>query len=128
MVRMNTSRDDQQSTLMPSMDAQTRLLYAQRVKEARQKAGRTQQDVASEAGVARNTLSSMEAGKRAPQMKNLWAVMLELGVRPSASEPEWLQEWWNTISPLARRVPATRRGEVFGEIIGLLHDAVRERN
>lgn len=67
----------------------------------------------------------MESGKRAPQMKNLWAVMLELGVRPDSSEPEWLVEWWNTIAPLARRLPANPRGEVFGDIIGVLHDALR---
>lgn len=108
------------------MDAQTRMLYAQKVREARLLSGRTQEDVAREAGVSRNTLVDMESGKRAPQMKNLWAVMLELDIRPDSHEPEWLMEWWNAIAPLARRLPVESRGVVFGEIIGLLHDGIRQ--
>jgi len=108
------------------MDAQTRLLYAQRAREARLLASRTQEDVADAAGISRNTLVDMESGKRIPQMKNLWAVMLELGVGLGDSEPEWLREWWGAIAPLARRLPPATRGEVFGEIIGVLHEALRK--
>lgn len=107
------------------MDAQTRLTYARQVRSARLAQGRTQAEVAEEAGISRNTLAAMESGKRAPQMDKLWAVMLVLGVRPDRHEPEWLQEWWRVIEPLALRLPIERRGETFGKIIGLLHDALR---
>lgn len=124
MKRMNATRDAQEPSAMRNMDAQTRMLYARRVKAARIDQGRTQEDVAQAAGISRNTLASMEAGQRAPQWKSLWAVMLELNLTLDTTEPEWLQEWWRTIVPLAKRLPESRRGEVFGDIIGVLRDAL----
>ena len=122
---MNTRMSAQEKSVMPDMDEQTRLLYGRKVKEARQRVGRTQADVASASGVARNTLADMESGKRAPQMEKLWAVMLELGLRPERHEPEWLQEWWRVIEPLALQLPPETRGVTFGKIIGLLHQSIR---
>lgn len=123
-MRMNTGSDAQKSTLVPRMDEQTRLLYARRVRSARIDQGKTQAELAEEAGVSRNTLAAMESGKGVPQAEKLWSVMLCLGIRPDSTEPEWLQEWWRIIEPLAKRLPVDKRGVVMGEIVKVLHDAL----
>lgn len=108
------------------MDEQTRLLFAQRIKAVRIEQGKTQEEVASAAGIARNTLSAMEKGKMVPQAEKLWKVMLVLGIRPDRKEPEWLQEWWRIISPLAQRLPEETRGEVMGRIVRTLYESLGE--
>lgn len=126
MVRMNTNGGAQESTLIPRMDEQTRLLFAQRVKVARIEQGKTQGEVASAAGIARNTLAAMENGTGVPQSEKLWKVMLVLGIRPDREEPEWLQEWWRIISPLAQKLPEETRGEVMGRIVRTLYESLGE--
>src|SRR5699024_5201608 len=103
---------------------QQRLTYARELRPARAKMGMTQQQVAEEAGIARNTYAHMESGKQIPQAKNLWAAMLVLGIRSDRTEPEWLQEWWRIIEPLARQLPESERGVVMGEIVRTLHNAI----
>lgn len=106
------------------MDEQTRLTYSRQLRSARANAGMTQQEVAEAAGVSRNTYASMESGAKIPQSEKLWSVMLVLGIRPDRTEPEWLQEWWRIIEPLARRLPEESRGVAMGRIVKVLHDAI----
>lgn len=108
------------------MDEQTRLRYASEVRPERLRQGKTQDQLAKEAGVSRNTVASMESGGGVPQAEKLLRVMLVLGINPEAADPEWLQEWWRVIAPLARRLPEARRGEVFGDIIVRLHQGLTE--
>lgn len=110
--------------MVPRMSEQQRLTYARELKPARARLGMTQGQVAEEAGIARNTYAHMEKGQTIPQAQNLWAAMLVLGIRPDRAEPEWLQEWWRIIEPLARLVPESKRGVVMGEIVRTLHDAI----
>lgn len=109
------------------MSEQERIAFARELSPARARAGMSQAEVAEAAGIARNTYASMEKGAKVPQSKNLWSAMLVLGIRPDMPEPEWLQEWWRIIEPLARQLPESERGAVMGEIIKLLHDAIRHQ-
>lgn len=121
---MNANRDAQESALIPNMDEQQRLTFARQLRAARAERGMTQQAVAEAAGIARNTYANMESGKQIPQAEKLWSAMLVLGIRPDRHEPEWLQEWWRIIEPLARQVPESDRGAVMGEIVRTLHNAI----
>jgi len=122
--RMNTNPKAQEPTLVPHMSEQQRVTYARMLRGARAERGLTQAEVAEAAGIARNTYAHMESGKQVPQAKNLWSAMLVLDIRPDRPEPEWLLEWWRIIEPLALRVPESKRGEVMGEIVRTLHDAI----
>jgi len=122
-MRMNTESDAQEfGTVVPKMDEQTRLLFAGKVKAARQNAGRTQEDVAAAAGVSRNTVRDMESGAKVPQTEKLWRVMLELDIPTDDREPEWVRAWWSAIRPIAERVPESRRWDTLGKILVLLHE------
>lgn len=122
---MNEAQEAQEPALVPRMDEQTRLRYAAQLKPARVKAGLTQAEAAEVAGVARNTYAAMESGATIPQAEKLWRAMLAVGIQPSTSdEPTWLQEWWQIIAPLARRVPPEKRAQVMGEIVQALYGAV----
>lgn len=101
------------------------MTYARQLKPARLNQGRTKADVAEAAGISRNTYSSMESGDKVPQANKLWAAMLELGIRPDRQEPEWLQEWWRIIEPLATRLDEPQRGIAMARIMEVLLDALR---
>lgn len=107
------------------MDEQTRMTYARQLKAARMRADLTQAEVAELASISRNTYAAMEKGTKVPQGEKLWAAMLVLGIRPDRHEPEWLQEWWRIIEPLALRLPESKRGVVMGRIIEILFEALR---
>ena len=107
------------------MDEQTRMTYARQLRAARVDAGLTQADVADQAGIARNTYAAMESGAKVPQAEKLWSAMLVLDIHQDRTEPEWLQEWWRILTPLALKLPVAKRGEVMGEIFQVLLGAIR---
>lgn len=126
LSRMRTRSDAQELPEWKLWDEQSRMRYAEQIRPARQRAGKSQDQVAREAGVARNTVRAMEAGNGVPQAEKLWRVMLVLGLGEEEEAPLWLQEWWAIVRPLAERLPESRRGEVFGDIVMRLHRGIVE--
>lgn len=119
---MNESPDAQESAPIPTMDEKTRMRFAAALRPARLEAGKTQDEVARAAGVARNTYAAMENGRTIPQAEKLSAAMLVLGLRPNpqSDDPQWLQDWLQIIRPLAVNLPEERRGPVMGRVIQTL--------
>lgn len=67
------------------MNEEQRRELANRVKAARQERGWTQATLALEAGVAENTVLSIEKGRRDPQPEKLRKVLDALGIVPTAT-------------------------------------------
>lgn len=121
---MDTESDAQESASAPRMDEKTRLRYAAMLKPRRIEMGLRQEDIASQAGIARNTYAAMETGKRVPQVDNLWRAMGVLGLRPDQQtiDPPWFEAWLAVIRPLALELPAEKRGEAMGRIVQVLYE------
>lgn len=128
LARMNTDHGAQDfGTLVPKMDEQDRVRYARKIKTARQALNMTQAQVAEAADVSRNTVLAIESGKSTPQADKLWRVMLAVGVRPDGGEPDWLDGWLAVLVPQIKRIPATDRGRVLGEVTRVIYEAVHQR-
>jgi DNA-binding XRE family transcriptional regulator len=59
---------------------QVRLVLAQNVRQAREQAGMTQEDLAGASGVARETIARLERGDREPRLMTLVAFSLALSL------------------------------------------------
>lgn len=122
---MKQDANAQELNSAPPMTEQQRATYAAQLKAARVSQKLRQQDVAEQAGIARNTYAAMENGSQIPQAEKLWAAMLVLGLQPNTDEPEWLQEWWAILKPLILQLPPSTRGETMGKIVLVLSQAIR---
>lgn len=125
MIRMDTTKEAQEFNMVPRMSEQERMRFAAMVKPARLALGLTQAEVAEAAGVARNTVAHLEAGKQIPQAEKLWAIMLVVGVRPDSKEqPEWLDEWLAILIPALHRLAPEDRGRVLGECVRIAYEGI----
>lgn len=56
------------------LDRFYRKIFAERLKGLRENKGITQQDLADQLGIARNTISGYETGARIPDLERLYAI------------------------------------------------------
>lgn len=59
------------------------------IRHYRAEAGMTQADLAERAGIQRSYLSELESGKETEQVKRLFRVLRELGVRMTLDKADW---------------------------------------
>ncbi len=59
------------------------------IRHYRTEAGMTQADLADKAGLQRSYLSELESGKETEQVKRLFRVLRELGVRMTLDKADW---------------------------------------
>lgn len=87
-----------------------RAALAQQVKSVRQSIGLTQQELATEAGVTRQSVGNIESGAIVPQEKTLVAVLQALGITPKAAafSPETSQ-WLAIVGGIMDSLPIARR-------------------
>lgn len=83
---------------------------AAQVKRVRQELGLTQQDVATTAGVTRQSVGSLESGATVPQAKTLAAILNVLGITPKAAEfsPE-TSRWLAIVGGIMDSMPQSHR-------------------
>ena len=83
---------------------------AAQVKSVRQRLGLTQQQLADEAGVTRQSIGNIESGSTAPQSKTLLPVLQALGMKPKRAQfsPDTSQ-WLAIIGGIMDSLPEARR-------------------
>ena len=59
------------------------------VRHYRMEAGLTQAQLADKAGIGRSYLSELESGKETQQVKRLFGVLRQLGVRMTLDKADW---------------------------------------
>lgn len=89
-----------------------RVALAQRVKSARLDKGMTQTELASAAGISRQTVSNMERGDAAPQEAPLLRLMGILGIEILDDDlSEDTHMWMGLIGGVLEATPTERRGQ-----------------
>ncbi|RZT66787.1 helix-turn-helix transcriptional regulator [Leucobacter luti] len=93
-----------------NLTSQQRADLAAQVKEVRLRAGLTQQQLADEAGVTRQSIGNIEGGDTTPQAKTLLPVLKALGIAPSPAEftPE-TSRWLAIVGGIMDSLPIERR-------------------
>jgi transcriptional regulator with XRE-family HTH domain len=108
------------------LSAGERAAYAKRVKSLRQSLDMTQQELASAAGVTRQTVNGLENGASIPQAEVLAKVLSVLGIEVNEPQFEVQTELWLTMmGTLIEAVPEVRREETVGTAMRVLSDGVR---
>ena len=83
---------------------------ANQVKTVRRKAGLTQQELADEVGVSRQTIGNLESGATIPQHKTLVAILDRLGIEPRAAEfSDKTTRWLAVVGGIMDSLPEERR-------------------
>jgi len=125
---MKQEKGAQETSRVPRMDQQERLLHASRVRPAREALGISQAELAARAGVSRGTVSNIERAQVAPQVANLWAVMGALDMRPDMSRewPEEVESWLRIIAPLIELLPDATRDRIMVAMVSELGRRVSE--
>lgn len=83
---------------------------AAQVKRVRLELGLTQQDVATTAGVTRQSVGNLESGITIPQAKTLTAILNALGITPKAAEfSAETSRWLAIVGGIMDSMPASHR-------------------
>jgi transcriptional regulator with XRE-family HTH domain len=107
------------------MDAEQRAAEGRRIADARAERGWSQKELAEAAGVAPNTVGSIESGKKT-QAGKLAAVRSALGLRPVAATQEYSQDVEvvrDMIGLWLMGMPSERRAEYAARIIRAIVEA-----
>lgn len=95
-----------------TLTKQERADLAAQVKRVRESLGLTQQELAHEAGVTRQTIGNIEAAHKIPQTKTLWPILQILNLVPE--EPQLFttetERWLAIIGGILDALPEARRG------------------
>ena len=93
-----------------TLTSSQRAELAAQVKGVRLKLGLTQQELANEAGVTRQSVGNIELGATIPQASTLLPVLQALGISPKAAEfsPE-TSRWLAIIGGIMDSIPLDRR-------------------
>lgn len=87
-----------------------RAALAQQVKSVRQSLGLTQQELATEAGVTRQSIGNIESGAMTPQAKTLLPILEALGIKPKAAVfSAETSQWLAIVGGIMDSLPAERR-------------------
>lgn len=108
------------------LSSDERATYAARVKALRQGKGLTQQALATEAGVSRQTINTLESGASTPQADVLARILRAVGVDVDEPEFEAQTEIWLTLmGTLIETIPVPQREESVHSAIRVLSDGLR---
>lgn len=106
------------------MDEQQRAEFGRRVRDARVARGWNQIQLADAAGVAPNTVGSIELGKRSPQPQSVAAVMAALDLDPStgvAEVPADVALVAELVTLWMLEIPAAKRARAVSDLVQFLH-------
>ncbi|MCU1408513.1 MAG: transcriptional regulator, family [Microbacteriaceae bacterium] len=108
------------------LTAEERATYASRVKALRQGRGLTQQALANEAKVSRQTINTLESGASTPQADVLARILRAVGF--DVEEPEFEKQteiWLTMMGTLIEAIPEPRREDSVHSAIRVLSDGLR---